>query len=54
MFIQWSVYVMWDYAFPWMDRNIKIVKLEQVFKLYHFTFKELKEEKKQLPSHCFC
>jgi len=36
-----------------MDRSIKIVNLEQVFKLYRFMFKELKEKKKQLPSHCF-
>ena len=36
-----------------MDRSIKIVKLEQVFKLYRFMFKEMKEKKKQLPSHCF-
>jgi hypothetical protein len=32
-----------------MDRSIKIVNLEQVFKLYRFMFKELKEKKQQLP-----
>jgi hypothetical protein len=54
MFIQWSVYVMLDYSFPWMYRSFKIVKLEQVFKLYRIMFQELKEKKKQLPSYCFC
>jgi hypothetical protein len=40
---------------PSMYRSIKIVRqIEQVFEPYRMMFKELEEEKKQLPSQSFC
>ena len=40
---------------PAMDRSIKIVRtLEQVFEPHRLMFRELKETKQQLQSHCLC
>jgi hypothetical protein len=44
-----------QYTNPSMDRSIEIVRqLEQVFQPHRTMFEEFKEEKKQLPTQCFC